>query len=231
MNTNSKRNKIFRILAAAFFAIWVVIYHVISFVYDIIIYELSFGLYGVYHIFAVVGIILLIVGLFTDKAILSSIGAGLNALAPVFETIQYYILSNHILFDAYLLLQIAFWLLIVFVILSKGKAPLILGCIAALVRIYIEYIYASFPIYSLYGLAKMSLIVGALMIGIAFSSLPSKISINLSSLGIKQSSNDEPKTADTQNNIDKLLKLKELLDMGAITQEEFDEKKKQLLGL
>ena len=33
------------------------------------------------------------------------------------------------------------------------------------------------------------------------------------------------------SNADELKKYKELLDMGAITQEEFDAKKKQLLGL
>jgi predicted Zn-dependent peptidase len=34
-----------------------------------------------------------------------------------------------------------------------------------------------------------------------------------------------------QSNADELKKFKELLDSGIITQEEFDEKKKQLLGL
>lgn len=35
----------------------------------------------------------------------------------------------------------------------------------------------------------------------------------------------------TQSNADELKKYKDLLDMGAITQDEYDEKKKQLLGL
>ena len=39
------------------------------------------------------------------------------------------------------------------------------------------------------------------------------------------------KTSSEEDNLDKIRKLKELLDMGAITPEEFDEKKKQLLGL
>ena len=38
-------------------------------------------------------------------------------------------------------------------------------------------------------------------------------------------------TASASNNLDDLLKLKSLLDSGIITQEEFDAKKKQLLGL
>lgn len=40
-----------------------------------------------------------------------------------------------------------------------------------------------------------------------------------------------PKVTPQQSNADELKKYKELLDMGAITQEEFDAKKKQLLGL
>lgn len=43
-----------------------------------------------------------------------------------------------------------------------------------------------------------------------------------------------PKTTIIQNNVsvsDEILKLKNLLDVGAITQEEFDAKKKQLLNL
>ena len=40
----------------------------------------------------------------------------------------------------------------------------------------------------------------------------------------------EPTSAPTSN-LDEIKKLKELLDLGAITEEEFDTKKKQLLGL
>lgn len=41
----------------------------------------------------------------------------------------------------------------------------------------------------------------------------------------------EPEKAKLESAADELLKFKNLLDMGAITQEEFDAKKKQLLGL
>lgn len=43
--------------------------------------------------------------------------------------------------------------------------------------------------------------------------------------------NEEPEKAKQESVADELLKFKNLLDMGAITQEEFDAKKKQLLGL
>jgi hypothetical protein len=41
----------------------------------------------------------------------------------------------------------------------------------------------------------------------------------------------EIKTEVSNSNMDDLVKLKTLLDQGIITQEEFDAKKKQLLGL
>lgn len=53
--------------------------------------------------------------------------------------------------------------------------------------------------------------------------------------GVKKSENDkiepkvEKKKADTTDNIEVIKKFKELLDIGAITQEEFDLKKKELL--
>ncbi len=40
-----------------------------------------------------------------------------------------------------------------------------------------------------------------------------------------------PKTAKSDNRIEELTKLKDLLDTGVITQEEFDAKKKQILGM
>lgn len=47
----------------------------------------------------------------------------------------------------------------------------------------------------------------------------------------KEKANVSPTTSPVSNDIEKLKEFKELLDMGAITQEEFDEKKKQLLNL
>ncbi len=44
-------------------------------------------------------------------------------------------------------------------------------------------------------------------------------------------SNDTTVIADVADDVEALKKFKELLDMGAITKEEFDAKKKQLLGI
>ena len=48
----------------------------------------------------------------------------------------------------------------------------------------------------------------------------------------QESTTNEPKpTAPQSNSMDDIIKLKTMLDSGVITQEEFDAKKKQLLGL
>ncbi len=47
----------------------------------------------------------------------------------------------------------------------------------------------------------------------------------------RQQEKNKAVTAPIENEIDKLKKYKDLLDSGVITQEEFDDKKKQLLGL
>lgn len=48
---------------------------------------------------------------------------------------------------------------------------------------------------------------------------------------IEEQKDEAPQTAPIQNAADEILKYKQLLDCGAITQEEFEIKKKQLLGL
>ena len=47
---------------------------------------------------------------------------------------------------------------------------------------------------------------------------------------LKEQANLQAKKADESSRLDRLKKYKELLDMGAITQEEFDKKKKELLS-
>lgn len=74
-------------------------------------------------------------------------------------------------------------------------------------------------------------ILSGLIVAI-FSSLPIVFAV----IAIQNSPQSQPivikkRTTSNITTGEKLTKLKELLDMGAITQEEFDEKKKQLLGL
>ncbi len=63
-----------------------------------------------------------------------------------------------------------------------------------------------------------------------YSKCPKCHSSDLSPLKEGESAN-APSTTSSDSSVEELKKLKELLDMGVITQEEFDAKKKQLLGL
>ena len=63
-----------------------------------------------------------------------------------------------------------------------------------------------------------------------YSKCPKCHSSDLSPLKEGESAN-APSTNSADSSVEELKKLKELLDMGVITQEEFDAKKKQLLGL
>lgn len=63
-----------------------------------------------------------------------------------------------------------------------------------------------------------------------YSKCPKCHSSDLSPLKEGESTN-APSTISADSNVEELKKLKELLDMGVITQEDFDAKKKQLLGL
>jgi len=73
-------------------------------------------------------------------------------------------------------------------------------------------------------LSYLALIVGALMIGLSATDNAAK---EISATAASKATLVE-KNSETQ--IDRLTKLKSLLDNGVITQEEFDQKKKQILG-
>ena len=68
---------------------------------------------------------------------------------------------------------------------------------------------------------------------IDFSEIGNTVSQGIKNAGAGLSNlfSKKNKTSSEEDNLDKIKKLKELLDMGAITQEEFDEKKKELLNL
>ena len=68
---------------------------------------------------------------------------------------------------------------------------------------------------------------------IDFSEIGNTVSQGIKNAGAGLSNffSKKSKSASEDDNLDKIKKLKELLDIGAITQEEFDEKKKELLNL
>lgn len=72
------------------------------------------------------------------------------------------------------------------------------------------------------GTAKFSLIKNYIEIGYVLNKIINEHQVN--------TFNENP-SINSSTNLDNLVKLKSLLDLGVITQEEFDAKKKQLLGL
>lgn len=75
-------------------------------------------------------------------------------------------------------------------------------------------------------ICQILLIVGALLLGMAFQTKKAPAKVVTTATGTAVTA-----TIGTETTIEKLTKLKQLLDDGIITQEEFDSKKKQLLGM
>lgn len=75
--------------------------------------------------------------------------------------------------------------------------------------------------------AFFSFFLGILILGPLFGLLAAYLSYN----GLRAYSQAGPQTSPRMRNADDLLKWKQLLDAGAISQEEFDAKKAQLIGI
>ncbi len=92
---------------------------------------------------------------------------------------------------------------------------------------YIEYYYEYFN-----GAIVIPLTILGIMIAVCVLDFLYSKKINQTADVTEVSENSAPETpVPVVDYTDELIKLKNLLDMGAITQEEFDAKKKQLLGL
>ena len=95
-------------------------------------------------------------------------------------------------------------------------------CIAVVATVAAHFLSEALIVHSLHvALGNFPLLLAIILTAIILAEKAPKV--------ITKATNQTVKKADTQ--IEELTKLKELMDMGAITQEEFDEKKKQLLGL
>ena len=99
-------------------------------------------------------------------------------------------------------------------------ALFLIGCIASQIADYGEVSASSIA----FALEDFALIAGPILLAcIVFENVPQAQTTKT----VKQ----PPKTAKSDNRIEELTKLKDLLDTGVITQEEFDAKKKQILGV
>ena len=99
-------------------------------------------------------------------------------------------------------------------------ALFLIGCIASQIADYGEVSASSIA----FALEDFALIASPILLAcIVLENVPQAQTTKT----VKQ----PPKTAKSDNRIEELTKLKDLLDTGVITQEEFDAKKKQILGV
>lgn len=170
------------------------------------------------------------------KAVVAA--AGVNALLGAYYFISYFSLWNLFAFLAYASV-------VVFVVLTiKGNddvkkiwfvpaAVLLLGCVIGWIRGgYFEYLSTAYVWKSM--LVSSVEIVALLFVGMWVKEVvaPAEVSpVNECATFNPQSINSTSASSSAIGGADKLKMYKDLLDTGTITQEEFDAKKKQILGL
>ena len=186
------------------------------------------------------GYALIAVSMFAALPILTTAGAGVYAITALRLLIIYfgYIKEDgfawfpkRLLFTAILFL--AFWVILIVVGTNKKSAKqlsFVAGGVAilrfAIAMIGDKVAYGSFVLTFRDFLSYVLLIVGAFMIGMAIDCITVKVST-----GTNVATSKAVSSTPAESQIDRLTKLKGLLDSGVISQEEFETKKKQILGL
>jgi hypothetical protein len=173
--------------------------------------------------------ILLAVGLFICNPIISAIGCGVflaEILIVVIQNIPYYSAISIVLN----LLGVASLVMLLLACINRknGKFFGIAAAAIRIVHLIILLVINSGNQYFATGriiLNYLLFAIGAALLGIASDSFEAKPHV------AAVASPSTPPPIDTSDRIEKLTKLKALLDSGIITQEEFDAKKKELLGL
>lgn len=181
---------------------------------------------GLHTILSLVGGVLLAISMFKQNGKLFIIGAALNALSflPwIFDNLGY---SYLITFTISYIAEAVSWLLVIFVLLKRDKAKNFY--IIAIVLCVLSDVITMNDV----GLSE----IFNCLISLLCFSVPVVLSsfvlenadIGLESIQIHTAG--ATPSPNRLNQYDKLTKLKDLLDVGAITQEEFDQKKKELLN-
>jgi len=190
--------------------------------------------FNAWPLLTLVGAVLIAIAMFASIPMLIAVGGGVSAIPSARTLISYlgnmdYVPKRY--FIAALVLLVVWILIIVSGVNKKsGKTlAMIAGALSAL-RFFV-IIFGNKLDYGFFGLnargflSYLVIIVGVFMIGLATESLPSN-----AKTATTTSANVGTKTTSAESQIERLTKLKTLLDSGVISQEEFETKKKQILG-
>ena len=226
----TESGKKYALIAAICYAVYA-IYNII----DVIIYvsNYEYATITVFKILFWIRMLGMAVALFVKNQKIVIAAAGVNALLGAYYIVTYFSLWNLCDFLAYASV-------VVFVILTlKGNdvvkkiwfvpaAVLLLGCVID----WIEFLSATWIWKSM--LVSIVEIVALLFVGmwIKEDATPAEAApVNEYATFNPQSVYSTTAVSSTIGGADKLKMYKDLLDSGAITQEEFDAKKKEILGL
>lgn len=231
--TKTESGKKYALIAAICYAVYA-IYNIINRI--IYVSNSEYATITVFNILFWIGMLGMAVALFVKNQKIVIAAAGVNALLRAYYIVTYFSLWNLCDFLAYASV-------VVFVILTlKGNdvvkkiwfvpaAVLLLGCVIGWITGgYFEFLSAAWKSM----LVSIVEIVALLFAGMWVKEIvaPAEASpVNEYATFNPQSINSTPASSSAIGGADKLKMYKDLLESGTITQEEFDAKKKQILGL
>ena len=216
---DDKKLKIIRYLAGAIFLSLALSSFLCSFLYYTTGYKIR-------YIVSALGAAMLAVSIFLGIRQIFMVGAGFQAVSCLVRLLSSWMSTVNIISC---ILLLAGYVLIALAIQEKKNktiyeimsiALFLIGCIASQIADYGEVSASSIA----FALEDFALIASPILLAcIVMENVPQAQTTKM----VKQ----PPKTAKSDNRIEELTKLKDLLDTGVITQEEFDAKKKQILGM
>lgn len=223
-----KNRKTLRLIAGACFAILAIL--------NIVSSAQRFDLVLLLTTILTIPLVLISVSMFTSNPILTTVGSVLQLLCGAFSLILYIVQRDYYVNFGVLLLtnilRLFIWLSLIIAGINTKSAKrmgIIAGVIAAVA--FVANIIGNLTIIGSIGisfigfLSSLVTIVGVLLVGLSLEGLATRKVAAVASGGkvkIQQGSD---------NTIERLTRLKALLDKGIITQEEFETKKKQILGM
>ena len=219
-------NKALKYIAAICFAI-IAVWDIVN----------LFDYFYFWDLIGVVGSIFVVIALLTATPILSTVGFALwssGILCTLVGNFEW-ILHGALPFDLVIVWVVSLVFYVLLMIAGiKPKSAKTLGLIATILAVVRLVAHVIRNVIEGYGITATSilrgllLIAGTLLLGLTYDSFSKKAVV--SKAAVTQNSNVSAQGIFEDSNVEKLMRLKSFLDEGVITQEEFDEKKKQILG-